>query len=209
MVGGGSVGTRKVGSLLACGAAVTVVGLEISEKLSVLAGKNNLIIESRSYRPSDLDGMFLVIGATDNRDLNRRIGRDAGRRGMLCNIVDQPESCSFILPAVVRRGDLTISISTSGRSPALSKKLRKALEKQFGEEYADFLHLMGAIRHQLLSRSLAPESHKAIFEELIHSGLFDLVRDRRTGEIDRLLQRVLGSTYRYADLMKNARAESG
>ncbi|KPJ77663.1 MAG: siroheme synthase [Deltaproteobacteria bacterium SG8_13] len=202
VVGGGSVGTRKAASLLECGAAVTVVGSTISEKLRTLAGTRRLIIESRAYRPSDLDGMYLVIGATNDRSLNQRISRDADHRGILCNIADQPERCTFILPSVIRRGDLVISISTSGRSPALSKKLRKELEKQFGEEYAEFLKLMGAIRHQLLSRSQAPATHREMFEELIGGGLLDLVRDSRTEDIDRLLQRVLGTTYRYADLMK-------
>lgn len=202
VVGGGGVGTRKALYLLDCGAIVTVVGPTISEKLQQLSGATGLVIEPRPYRTADLEGMFLVIGATDDRNLNRRISQDADQRGLLCNISDQPEICSFILPAVVRRGDLVISISTSGRSPALSKKLRKELEKQFGDEYAEFLRLMGAIRGQLLRRSQASESHRALFEELIRSGLLDLVRERRWKEIDRLLHRVLGETYRYADLMK-------
>lgn len=202
VVGGGSVGTRKAGTLLGCGALVTVVGSTLSKKLLALSGAKGLTIESRPYRSSDLEGMFLVIGATDDRNLNGRISRDAGHRGILCNIVDQPDSCSFILPAVIRRGDLIISVSTSGRSPAMAKKLRQELENQFGEEYAEFLKLMGAVRHQLLSRTKASESHKVLFEELIRNGLFDLVRENREEEIDRLLQRVLGDEYRYADLMK-------
>ena len=204
VVGGGSVGTRKANTLLQCGAVVTVVGPAISKKLQALGGQKDLFIKSRGYRTSDLDGMFLVIGATDNEDLNRRISQDAGQRNILCNIADQPERCNFILPAVIRRGDLVIGISTSGHSPAMSKHLRKVLEKQFGEEYADFLKLMGAIRHQLLNQSRAPASHKVVFEELIRSELLDLVRDNRLEEIDDLLQRVLGSNYRYADLMKTA-----
>ena len=204
VVGGGSVGTRKAKGLLACGAVVTVVGPKISRHLRTLAGPKDLCLLSRPYRTSDLDDMFLVIGATDDEAVNRRIGQEAGQRGILCNIADQPERCNFILPAVVRRGELVIGISTSGLSPATSKHLRKKLEMQFGEEYADFLKLMGAIRHQLLSQSRAPESHKAQFEELIRSDLIDLVRDNRTEEIDRLLRRLLGNAFRYADLMKTA-----
>ncbi len=204
VVGGGSVGTRKAKGLLQCGAVVTVVGPEISKNLRSLAGPKDLFLVSRPYRTSDLDGMFLVIGATDDEAVNQRIGQDADQRGILCNIADQPERCNFILPAVIRRGDLVIGISTSGLSPATSKHLRKMLEKQIGEEYADFLKLMGAIRHQLLNQSRAPELHKSQFEELIRSDLLELVRDKRTEEIDRLLQRLLGSAYRYADLMKTA-----
>ena len=196
VVGGGSVGARKTRTLLDCGALVTVVAPLLSETLRAMSGTKGLIIKTRSYRTSDLDGIFLVIGATDDRDVNRRIGRDADHRGILCNLADQPENCSFILPSVIRRGDLVISVSTSGRSPAMAKKLREELEKQFGEEYAEFLQLMGAIRTQLLSRSQALVSHKAVFEKLIHSGLIDLVRDHRAEDIDRLLQRILGDDYR-------------
>ena len=202
VVGGGSVGTRKASTLLDCGAAVTVVGPILSERLQSLSGTESLTIESRAYRASDLDGMFLVIGATDDRQLNQRISRDARHRGVLCNIADEPESCSFILPSVIRRGDLVISISTSGSSPAMAKKLRIELESQFGDEYVDFLKLMGAIRHRLLRRTTSPASHKEMFEELIQSDLLDLVRQDRHQDIDRLLQRVLGKSYRYADLMK-------
>jgi precorrin-2 dehydrogenase/sirohydrochlorin ferrochelatase len=202
VVGGGSVGTRKARSLLACGALVTVVASTVSDELRALSRAEELIIQSRFYRKSDLDGVFLVISATDDRDLNRRISRDAEQRGILCNIADQPENCSFILPSVIRRGDLVISISTSGRSPAMARRLREELEKQFGEEYAEFLKLMGAIRRQLLRQSQAPDTHKALFEKLIRSGLIDLVRDNRIEDIDRLLQKVLGDPYRYADLMK-------
>jgi precorrin-2 dehydrogenase/sirohydrochlorin ferrochelatase len=196
------VGARKTRALLDCGALVTVVASTLSEKLRALSGTEGLTTKSRPYRAGDLDGMLLVIVATDDRDLNRRISRDANHRGIWCNIADQPENCNFILPAVIRRGDLVISVSTSGRSPAMAKKMREDLEKQFGEEYAEFLKLMGAIRHQLLSHSQEPETHKALFEELIHSGLIGLVRDNRTEDIDRLLRRVLGNTYRYAELMK-------
>lgn len=203
VVGGGSVGTRKACTLLDCGAAVTVVGPIVSERLQALSQTDNLTIESRAYRSSDLDGMFLVIGATDDRALNRRISQDADHRGVLCNIADEPESCSFILPSVIRKGDLVISISTSGRSPAMAKKMRKELESQFGDEYVDFLKLMGAIRHRWLKQTRSSASHKHVFEALIQSELLDLIRNNRHQDIDRLLQRVLGKSYRYADLMKN------
>ena len=201
VVGGGSVGSRKAGTLLDCGALVTVVEPAPSDSLQSLSDTKALTIVSRSYRSKDLDDMLLVIGATDDRKLNRRISQDAARRGILCNIADQPEDCSFILPAVIRRGDLVISVSTSGCSPAMAKKLRKELENQFGEEYAEFLKLMGAIRHQLLRDMQPSETHKAVFEDLIRSGLLDLIKENRRDDVDRLLRRVLGDSFRYADLM--------
>jgi precorrin-2 dehydrogenase/sirohydrochlorin ferrochelatase len=132
VVGGGGVGTRKVITLLDCGAIVTVVSLDIGEKLLKLAGNGLIAWEKRSYLTSDLDGIFLVIGATNNEKLNRQISADAEKINLLCNIADRPDVCNFILPSIVNRGDLVIAISTSGKSPAFAKKLRKELEKQFG-----------------------------------------------------------------------------
>ena len=137
VVGGGGVGTRKVDNLLKCGARVNVVSPEISSKLQDLSKSERLTLRFRHYRSTDLEGMFLVIGATDDDALNRQVSRDAEARNTLCNIADRPEVCNFILPSIVRRDDLVITISTSGRSPALAKKLRKRLERQFGLEYSD------------------------------------------------------------------------
>jgi precorrin-2 dehydrogenase/sirohydrochlorin ferrochelatase len=202
VVGGGAVGTRRVLALMECGAKVTVVSPQVSERLSGLALEGKIRIALRSFTPSDLENVFLVIGATNDQSLNRRIHGHAEKRGLLCNIADRPEICNFILPAVLRRGDLTISISTSGRSPALAKKLRKQLERQFGEEYRVLLQLMGAIRQKLLAQAHAPEVHKPLFEHLLDAGLIDLVRQGRRKEINRLLADVLGAEFTYEILME-------
>jgi precorrin-2 dehydrogenase/sirohydrochlorin ferrochelatase len=201
VVGGGGVGTRKVVTLLNCGANVTVVSPEISEQLRELAESPSLTLKQRPYQSEDLEGMFLVIGATDDEMLNGQISRDAEQRCTLCNIADRPEKCNFILPSIVQRDDLVITISTSGRSPALAKKLRKSLEARFGEEYGVFLRLMGGIRKKLLSQSHEPEAHKPIFERLINSDLTVLIREGRTKEIDALLFDILGDGYRFDDLI--------
>jgi precorrin-2 dehydrogenase/sirohydrochlorin ferrochelatase len=201
VVGGGSVGTRKVLTLLDCGAIVTVVSPEATEKLLELAGNGSIRWGKRSYLASDLDTMFLVIGATDDEELNRQISADAEKLNMLCNIADRPEVCNFILPAIVNRGDLVISISTSGKSPAFAKKLRKELEKQFGVEYAEFLRLMGAIREKLLSEKHEPEAHKHLFEQLIKSDLVEMIKNNRKEDINSLLFDVLGQGYEFEDLM--------
>ncbi len=200
VVGGGSVGTRKVKTLLRCGAQVTVVSPKISNQLSDLLGKRSIILHRRPYQAADLAGMFLVIGATDNEKLNHKISTDAERLNILCNIADRPQDCNFILPSIISRGDLIISISTSGKSPALSKRLRKDLAKQFGEEYAVFLQLMGLIRKKLLSQAHEPETHKNLFEQLISRGLLDMIRDEKKDEIDALLYEVLGEGFEYDSL---------
>ena len=202
VVGGGRVGTRKVLTLLDCGARVTVVSPDAREKLIELANRGAITLEKRPYRETDLDGMFLVIGTTDDEELNHQISLAAEKLNMLCNIADRPQVCNFILPSIVSRGDLTISISTSGKSPALAKKLRIELEEQFGIEYADLLRLMGAIREKLLKQKHEPEAHKHLFEQLISRNLIDMIRDTRKKEIDSLLCEVLGEGFRFDDLMQ-------
>jgi precorrin-2 dehydrogenase/sirohydrochlorin ferrochelatase len=201
VVGGGRVGTRKVMTLLDCGARVTVVSPDTRGKLIELANRGKITLEKRPYRQTDLNGMFLVIGTTDDEKLNHQISVAAEKLNMLCNIADRPKVCNFILPSIVNRGDLTISISTSGKSPALAKKLRKELEEQYGNEYAEFLRLMGAIRKRLLSQKHEPEAHKQLFELLINRGLLDMIRSKRKDEIDSLLGEVLGEGFRFDELM--------
>jgi len=199
VVGGGAVATRKVKTLSDFNAIVTVVSPRVSKALMSMAC-DNIVIKKRPYRPSDLEGMFLVIGATDDKVVNRQVYADAEKLNKLCNIADQPKLCNFILPAIVNRGDLLIAISTSGQSPALAKKLRRELEGQFGEEYTLLLNLMGAIRKKLLSTAHEPEAHKHLFEQLLDAGLLALIRENRYGAIDALLVEVLGQGYDLATL---------
>ena len=203
VVGGGSVGTRKVKTLLDCGARVTVVSPEVSRQLRELAASGDIKLAERSYQSEDLNGVFVVIGATDDERLNQQISSDADRLNTLCNIADRPEVCNFILPSIVQRDDLVITISTSGQSPALAKKLRKALENQFGEEYGTLLQLMGAIRKKLLQQAHKPEAHKPLFEQLINSDLIVMIQAGKTEEIDMLLFDILGKGYDYKELMRS------
>ena len=201
VVGGGGVGTRKVKMLLECGARVTVVSIESSRELRELAESGDIDLEQRSYRSEDLNGMFLVIGATNDMKLNRRISNDAEQLNTLCNIADRPEVCNFILPSIVRREDLVITVSTSGKSPAMAKKLRKALEYQYGEEYGKLLRLMGAVRKKLLRQAHEPEAHKPLFEQLINSDLLSMIQENKINDINMLLFNILGEGYTFEELM--------
>lgn len=190
VVGGGAVAYRKVKTLLECGANVTVISPVFSRALETLPHETLSLIR-RPYASEDVAGRFLVIGATDDEGENRKISEDAESRNVLCNIADLPDACNFILPAIVKRGDLLLAISTSGKSPAFAKHLKKRLEKDFGEEYTEFLQLMGALRKKLLSASHAPEAHKPLFEALINAGLLDMVKEGKTAEINRLVDDIL------------------
>jgi precorrin-2 dehydrogenase/sirohydrochlorin ferrochelatase len=197
VVGGGRVGARKVDTLLKCGAIVTVVSPEAISPLARLAEEGRIVLERREYRSSDVKGQFLVIGATDDEGLNRQIHADAERLNLLCNIADRPEICNFILPAIVRRGDFMMAVSTAGKSPAFAKHMRRRLEAQFGPEYGKLLDLMGAIRKKLLAEAHEPEAHKPLFERLIAGELLELVKIGEKDRINRLLEEVLGAGYRY------------
>ncbi len=204
VVGGGGVGTRKATSLIAAGALVTVVSPKITDRLETLAQAGAIKWRRGVYQSGDLEGMFMVFGATNDDILNRKIHADAELHRVLCNIADRPAICHFILPSVVRRGDLSIAISTAGKSPAFAKKLRKELEKQFGPEYDVFLQLMGQIREKLLSEAHEPEAHKHLFEQLINGGLLRLLKNENFAEADALLEKVVGHGFKIEKLIKGA-----
>jgi len=200
VVGGGQVGTRKVMTLLECGARVTVISPAVTAELQSLIDQGKVVLKTRPYCAADLESRFLVIGATDDEGLNRKIQFDAERQQKLCNIADRPQACNFILPSVINRGDLTIAISTAGKSPAFAKKLRRDLEKNFGDEYAELLGIMGALRAKLLAQSHAPEEHKPLFEKLINSDLLEAIKTKDRPRINALLFDIFGEGYRLEDL---------
>jgi precorrin-2 dehydrogenase/sirohydrochlorin ferrochelatase len=183
---------------------VTVVSIEFIESFQRFAQNFRLKLVERPYEPFDLEGKFLVIGATSNESLNRQINADAERRNMLCNIADVPDICNFILPSIIRRGDLCIAVSTSGKSPAFAKKLRKDLEAFFGDEYGLFLLLMGAVRKKLLDTEHAPEAHKPLFEALIGKNLLEMIKLNQTDRLNQALLEVLGPGFDYDTLMADA-----
>jgi precorrin-2 dehydrogenase/sirohydrochlorin ferrochelatase len=191
---------------LECSASVTVVGIEITETLKQLARKERITLKIRAYRPSDLNDRFLVIGATNDERLNQQLSRDAEKRNLLCNIADRPAACNFILPSIVQQGDLVIAISTSGKSPALAKKMRQDLETKFDAAYAVLLDLMGAIRNRLLKEAHAPEQHKPIFNHIIHSNILDMIKAQNVEAIDSTLLKLLGPGYSFHALMNEVKA---
>ena len=152
-VGGGRIGEGKIASLLASDAQVRVVAPHATDTVAEWARAEEITWLQRRFDPSDLDNVFLCIAATSQPEVNEQVFRQAKRHGALCNAVDEPERCDFYYPAVVRRGDLQIAISTAGRSPALAQRLRRELEVQFGPQYKPFLNQLGHQRRKLLRDS--------------------------------------------------------
>jgi precorrin-2 dehydrogenase/sirohydrochlorin ferrochelatase len=165
VVGAGRVGEPKIGGLLATGARIRVVALDATPLVREWARAGKVDLELRAFTPADLEGTFLAIVATSSSRLNEFVYREAERRGVLCNVVDVPEYCDFFYPAVVKRGDLQIAISTAGQSPSLAKKLRQQLEKQFGPGYATWVAELGQTRRLILASDLEAERK----QELLHS----------------------------------------
>ena len=203
VIGGGGVGERKVKTLLECGAKVTVVTTRATEHLQALASESRIQLKIRTYESADLAKKFLVIGATNNEEINEKISKDAAKLGLLCNIADRPAVCNFVLPAIVRQGDLMVAISTSNKSPAVARRIRQTLEKKFGPEYSALLNLMGAIRQKLLAEAKSPEAHKKMFEQLLDQGLLEMIRDDRIQDVNILLKDILGEDYVWDELMRS------
>ena len=192
VVGGGSVGQRKVDDLLLAGAAVTLVSRESTSALQTMAAQGLITFLQEDFRPEHVRGMVLAIAATNDGDTNRSVSQAAQARGMPVNVVDQPDLCSFVVPATIRQGDLIIAIGTGGRSPALAKKLRRHLEKTFGPEYGPYLELLGAIREKVLSCRRDHPDNGNLFNRIVASQLFLLLKSGDQTGLQILLRQLLG-----------------
>jgi precorrin-2 dehydrogenase/sirohydrochlorin ferrochelatase len=179
VVGGGTIAESKVESLLASDAVVIVVSPTLTAKLQHQDSNGSLSWIPRRFDPTDLDGAFLVIAATSDDGVNELVFREAERRGILCNAVDQPPRCHFYFPAVVRRGALQIAISTGGLSPSLARRLREEFEADFGPEYGEWLLWLGTVREALMQRKLDFATRKRLLAYLARRESFDRWRTAR------------------------------
>ena len=173
VVGGGAVGEPKIDSLLTSGAKVRVVAPRVTARVAEWARTGAIQWEVREFATPDIDGAFLIIAATSSRETNGAIFREAQRRSILCNVVDDPEYCDFYYPAVVRRGDLQLAISTNGHSPALAQRIRRELEVQFGPQYGEWLEELGRIRQELFASEMDPEVRRRLLHQLASREAFE------------------------------------
>jgi uroporphyrin-III C-methyltransferase len=166
VVGAGRVALEKVGSLLAAEAAVRVVGLRVHAEIAALAAEGRLFVEQRAWAAGDLDGVFMVIAATDDPAVNAAVYEAVVERNILCNSVDDPPHCDFYFGSVVARGDLQIAISTAGESPALAQRLRKEIDAALPEDLGPWLKEIGRLRREVLANVAPGEKRKALLHRL-------------------------------------------
>ena len=167
VVGGGSVGLEKARGLVDCGARVTVVAPELEPELRTLPVE----LLERRFESRDLDDRFLVVAATSDPRLNRRIWEEAEERLLLCNVVDAPEICNFILPAVHRADPIAIAVTTSGASPALAQRIRSEVAERYGSEYALLASRLGQLRPWAKENLATYEERRDFFQQLVEEAL--------------------------------------
>jgi precorrin-2 dehydrogenase/sirohydrochlorin ferrochelatase len=185
VIGGGQVAQRKVKTLLDAGAKVRVVAAEVTKGIRKHAERGEIELVERRYERGDLAGSAAVVAATDDEEVNRAVFAEATESGIPVNVVDNVSLCTFIAPSIVRRGDLVVAISTGGNAPALAVRIRERMEKEFGEEYARFLALMGELREQVAVAGDQDERAKAWYR-VVDSDVMDLVR---AGDMERARKR--------------------
>ena len=192
VLGGGEVAERKVRGLLDCQARVTVVSPEATPGIREMAGRGELTWHARKYAAGDLTGAFLAVAATNLRQVNRSIAGEAAQEKVVLNVVDDAPLCDFIAPAIVRRGDVTVALSTGGTSPALARKLRETLECHPVLDYAHLTGILSAARSELKRRGL--EVHPDRWQDCISDDLVELVRSGREQDALNVLLRGLADS---------------
>jgi precorrin-2 dehydrogenase/sirohydrochlorin ferrochelatase len=192
IIGGGDVATRKIAALLPAGAVVTVVAPTLTYGLIRLRDSGKIVHIARKFQPGDLSAAYLVIAATNDREVNLQVAAEASAQGILAEITDNPAAGSVISPAVIHQGDLSIAISTNGRAPSLAAAIKRELTPLFGDEYAKTIQLLGAIREKLLTDGAGSTYNKQVLRELAEK-LPALFVSKAFDEIDRLLALSLGA----------------
>jgi len=188
VVGGGKVATRKVAALVEASAEVVVVSADVCDAITE---RGDVSVLHKLWEESDLEGAFLVIAATNDRPLNERIALAAREKRALCNVVDDASLSDFILPAVLRRGDLLVSVSTSGALPALARRIRGEFESVFERDYAEYLDIVREIREDIV-KSVPDESvRREAFATLADPRFVTMIRERGREATRRELERIV------------------
>jgi precorrin-2 dehydrogenase/sirohydrochlorin ferrochelatase len=178
VIGGGAVSARKVSSLIEAGAQPVVISPDFDEAIWAFAHGGAVQLHERPYQAGDLEGAFLVISATDDPVVNHQVWQEAQAVGCLFNVVDDPQHSNFILPAVVRRGEVTVAVSTGGGSPALARRMREQLQAEVGEEIGLLAQIMAELRPELLARFPPGEPRLQAALKILDSDILDVIQNQ-------------------------------
>lgn len=173
VIGGGKVAERKIMSLLRCGAKIKIISPSLTKRLQKEKNNGNILHIGRNYRSGDLEGAFLVVAATSDDEINKGIASEAS---CLVNVVDYPDMANFIVPSVIKRGLLTIAISTSGASPAMARAIRKELETIYSKEFSKYLAFLKKIRKQIIANLRDTNLRQQLFKEIASDNMLDILR---------------------------------
>jgi precorrin-2 dehydrogenase/sirohydrochlorin ferrochelatase len=186
VVGGGKVALRKVQTLIEHGADVEVVSPTSCPELNRLAKDGAIRIQQRAYTAKDLHDALIAVAATDNAKINESVAAEARQREILVNVVDDPQRSDFIVPSYFRRGDIIVAVSTSGRSPALARKIRSELEKDFKAEYAQLALIADEVRAELKQHGVTVDSN--VWQEVLSlTSLTGLLRQGKSQEAKEII----------------------
>lgn len=200
VVGAGKVGRRKISRLAEAGARLKIVARRLEPEVAALVAQGRAQHLGPKFSPRMLEGVFLVVAATDDPRLNERISREAQARGVLVNIVDQPALCSFILPAVVNRGRLSLAVGTGGASPACARRIREDLAARYGAEWDQALELMALVRARLMAVEPDESRRREIFEALAGAGPARLLAAGDHAGLETLVTSLLGPNFNFKAL---------
>lgn len=192
VVGGGRVAARKVRGLLAAGARVRVISPALHQRMEVLLGQEGIEWQCKPFAAEDVAGAFLVFAATDKPAVQAAVLAAARSSNLLINVADSPDDCDFQIPAVLRRGALSISVATNGTTPAVAALVRRQLEAVVGEEYALLTALVGAMREEILRRSASDAEKKILFEKILQDDIVLWLRERQWPKVRQHLEGVIG-----------------
>ena len=188
VVGGGEVAYRKACGLKEAGSNVIVISPEFCDHF---LKPNDLTLIKKRYEKGDIDGATIVIASTNDEETNKKVYTDASEQNIPVNIVDQPDLCSFIVPSVIRRGDLCISISTGGTGPALAKSIRLSLEKHFGPEYADYTELLSNMRQVVLSTIADGEKRRKILKRFAGNEFPEMIKNEGKQAAEKAMREII------------------
>jgi len=191
IIGGGEVAERKIESLLDTGASITVLSPQVTRHIASLADRKRIELHERAYAHGDCAGAALVFSATDDPEISRAVYKEASALGIFVNTADQPALCSFIMPAVVRRGDIGVAISTGGTCPALAARLRRKISSVIGPEYARLAELLSRTRSEIRGRIRDERERKELHYRILDSDIITLLKKNDQSGAERRLHQII------------------